>query len=85
VHCCACRRYTRQQEYEEAYLLACTRDHSARACTCSMEALEDKVGFTRFAEEVDQHREDFLEESDLADMATDLVAHCKAISGLTDE
>jgi hypothetical protein len=72
-------------EYEEAYMLSCTRDHSPRACSCSMVALEEKVGFTRFAEEVDRHRDAFLEESDLAVMATDLVAQCKAISGLTED
>ena len=50
-----------------------------------MVALEEKVGFTRFAEEVDRHGKDFLEDSDLAVMAEDLLAHCKAISGLTGE
>jgi len=66
------------QEYEEAYLQSCERGNSARACSCSMEALEEKVGFTRFAEEVDRYRDDFLEDSTLAVMATDLVATCEA-------
>jgi hypothetical protein len=64
--------------YEEAYLQICSRDNPMRACTCSMEALEEKVGFTRFAEEVDSHRDDFLKQSDLAVMASDLVAKCEA-------
>jgi hypothetical protein len=66
------------QEYEEAYLQSCERGNSARACSCSMEALEEKVGFTQFAEEVDRYRDDFLEESTLAVMANDLVATCEA-------
>jgi hypothetical protein len=72
------------QDYEEAYLLTCTRENSARACACSMEALEEKVGFTRFAEEVDRYGDDFLEDSDLATMAMDLVAHCEAVTGLNE-
>src|SRR4051794_39991276 len=51
------------QEYEEAYLQTCERGNSARICSCSMEALEEKVGFTRFAEEVDRYRDEFMEES----------------------
>jgi hypothetical protein len=66
------------QEYEEAYLQFCTRGASASACTCSMEALETRVGFQHFAEEVDRHRDDFLEDSTLAPLATDLVASCEA-------
>jgi hypothetical protein len=66
------------QEYEEAYLQTCERDNSARVCSCSMEALQEKVGFTRFAEEVDRYRDEFLEESTLAVMANDLVARCEA-------
>jgi hypothetical protein len=66
------------QDYEEAYMLACEQDNSRRACSCSMEALEERVGFTRFAEEVDRHRDDFLDHSELAVLATDLVALCEA-------
>jgi hypothetical protein len=67
------------QEYEEAYLLMCERENSPRVCSCSMAALEEKVGFTHFAEEVDRHREAFLERSPLATLATDLVNSCGAI------
>jgi hypothetical protein len=65
------------QEYEQAYLETCEQGNSTRACTCSMEALEEKVGFQRFAEEVDRHRDDFLKRSDLATLATDLVVSCE--------
>lgn len=65
------------QEYEQAYLETCEEGNSARACTCSMEALEEKVGFLRFAEEVDRYRTDFLDRSELAPLATDLVASCE--------
>lgn len=67
------------QEYEEAYMQVCEQENSQRACSCSMAALEQKVGFTRFAEEVDRHREAFLERSPLATLATDLVNACNAI------
>ena len=66
------------QEYEEAYLESCGKDNSTRACLCSMEALQEKVGFDRFAEEVDSHRTDFREHSELGQLATDLVAKCEA-------
>ena len=66
------------QEYEEAYLQSCQKDNSARACVCSMEALEEKVGFLRFAEEVDRHRTNFRDRSELAPLAADLVAKCEA-------
>ena len=72
------------QEYEEAYLLVCERESSPRACSCSMAALQEKVGFTRFAEEIDRHREAFLERSPLATLATDLVNACNAI-GQTEQ
>ena len=65
------------QEYEQAYLETCEQGNSTRACTCSMEALEEKVGFQRFAEEVDRHRDDFLNRSELATLATDLVVSCE--------
>jgi hypothetical protein len=67
------------QEYEEAYLLACERENSSRACICGMEALEHKVGFTKFAEEVDRHRDRFFERSPLATLATDLINTCTAV------
>jgi hypothetical protein len=74
------------QEYEEAYLLACESDrqNSHRTCVCSMEALEQKVGFTRFAEEMDRHREGFLERSVLATLAEDLVASCGMIGQVSE-
>jgi hypothetical protein len=72
------------QEYEEAYLLVCERENSPRACSCSMEALEQKVGFTRFAEEIDRYREEFLERSPLATLATDFVNACSAIGQLKE-
>jgi hypothetical protein len=66
------------QEYEATYLQSCARDNTPGACSCSMVALEEKVGFTEFAEEVVRHGEDFLEQSTLAVLATDLVATCEA-------
>jgi hypothetical protein len=66
------------QEYEEAYLESCAHDSSMRACVCSMEALQEKVGFERFAEEIDRHRRDFRDQSELGPLATDLVAKCEA-------
>jgi hypothetical protein len=66
------------QDYEVAYLLTCEQDHPWRACSCSMVALEEQVGFVRFAEEVDRYREAFLEEAPLATLANDLVALCEA-------
>jgi len=67
------------QEYEEAYLLMCERENSPRVCSCAMTALEEKVGFTRFAEEIDRHREKFFERSTMATLATDLVHSCGAV------
>ena len=67
------------QEYEEAYLLVCEKEHSPRVCSCSLEALERKVGFDRFAQEMDRHRDAFLERSPLATLATDLANACSAI------
>jgi hypothetical protein len=66
------------QDYEVAYLVTCEQDHPSRACACSMVALQEKVGFVRFAEEVDQYREAFLEESPLATLANDLVVSCES-------
>jgi hypothetical protein len=66
------------QEYEVAYLQTCEQDHPSRACTCSMLALEEKVGFVRFAEEVDQYRETVLAEGPLAPLANGLLALCEA-------
>jgi hypothetical protein len=67
------------QEYQDAYRLMCERDNSARVCTCAMEGLEQKIGFTRFAEEVDRHRDDLFERSPVAPLAKDLVYSCRAI------
>lgn len=66
------------QEYEATYLQSCSRDNSPSACSCSMVALEEKVGFPEFAEEVVRHGDDFLERSTLAVLANDLVATCEA-------
>jgi hypothetical protein len=66
------------QEYEEAYLQSCEKDNPSRACVCSMEALEEKVGFLRFAEEVDRYRTDFQDRSELATLAADLVVSCES-------
>jgi hypothetical protein len=68
------------QEYEEAYLLMCESDHSYRVCSCGMATLQEKVGFQRFAEEVDRHREAFFERSPMATLATDLINICGAIA-----
>jgi hypothetical protein len=67
------------QEYETAYLTQCTVDQSQRTCQCAMELLQEKVGFWDFAEQVSLHRERFMQESDLREMATDLIARCTAI------
>ena len=69
------------QEYEEAYLLMCERDHSHRVCSCGMAALQDKVGFERFAVEIERHRNAFFERSPMATLAADLVDACGAVAG----
>ena len=38
-----------------------------------------QIGFTRFAEEVDRHRDDLFERSPVAPLAKDLVYSCRAI------
>jgi hypothetical protein len=73
------------QEYEESYLLMCERDNSYRACSCAMAALQEKVGFLRFAEEIDRYRNSFFERSPMATLATDLVNSCSAIAGEVKE
>ena len=64
------------QEYEEAYLQLCSRDNVTEVCSCALEALEEKVGFMRFAEEIDRYRADFLADSPLAVLASDLIVLC---------
>lgn len=66
-------------EYESAYLEQCTAEHSARACTCSMEKLQEEVGFEIFAEQIAQHRSQFFEKSRLRDLSSDLLARCTAV------
>jgi hypothetical protein len=73
------------QEYEEAYLLMCERDNSHRACSCAMATLQEKIGFQRFAEEIERHRNAFFERSPMATLATDLVNACSAVAGETKE
>lgn len=67
------------EEYETVYLAACTQEHSARACQCTMEALEERVGFMVFADQVDRYRDSLVERSDLGDLASDLLARCTAL------
>lgn len=67
------------EAYETAYLDQCAQGHSERACRCSMEALQDRVGFLAFAEEVDAHGRRFLEESALRTLVADLLGRCTAI------
>jgi hypothetical protein len=69
-------------EYEEAYLELCKIEHSERACVCSMEALETRVGFEVFAEEISRHRAAFLDRSPLATAALDLIGSCTALGSL---
>jgi hypothetical protein len=66
-------------EYEQAYLDQCSISHSERACRCSMEALEEKVGFQEFAEQVAIYGKQMMERSDLRDLTTDLIARCTAV------
>jgi hypothetical protein len=67
------------EAYETAYLDQCTREHSERACQCSMEALQDRVGFLAFAEEVDTHGRRFMEGSEFRFLAADLLGRCTAV------
>lgn len=67
------------EAYETSYLDQCAQDHSERACRCSMEALQDRVGFVAFAEEVDAHGQRFLEASALRTLVADLIGRCTAI------
>lgn len=67
------------QEYEIAYLEQCTQELSERACRCAMEALQSRVGFAAFADQVDAHGRFFMERSDLRVLADDLFGRCTAI------
>jgi len=67
------------QEYEAAFLDQCTQEHSERACQCAMELMESRVGFTAFADQVDEYRQSFMERSDLRLLAAELVGRCTAI------
>ena len=69
------------QEYEEAYPLTCERDYSHRVCSCGMTTLQDKVGFKRFAEEIERYRNAFFERSPMATLAADLVNACGVVAG----
>jgi hypothetical protein len=66
-------------EYETAYLAQCTAEHSARACACSMERLQEAVGFEQFAEQLATHQSRFMERSRLRDLTVDLIARCTAV------
>lgn len=66
-------------EYETAYIALCTADQSQHTCQCAMERLEEKVGFWDFAEQVSLHGDRFMQESDLREIAIDLIARCTAI------
>ena len=66
-------------EYEAAYLAQCTAEHSARACVCSMEKLQEVVGFDQFAEQLATHQSRFMERSKLRDLNVDLIARCTAV------
>ena len=66
-------------DYEAAYIEQCTEEHSARTCSCSMEKLQDTVGFEQFAEEVAAHHSRFMERSQLRDLTLDLIARCTAV------
>ena len=68
------------QEYEVAFLQQCDSVHGERACRCSMVALETRVGFERFAEEIERHRDHFFDRSDLRAEAVDLIGRCTAVS-----
>jgi hypothetical protein len=66
-------------EYESAYLEQCSTEYSARSCICSMERLQEEVGFEKFAEQVAQHQSQFFEKSPLRDLSSDLLARCTAV------
>lgn len=69
-------------EYETAYLAQCTKEHSARTCACSMEKLQEAVGFEVFAEQLALHQVRFMERSKLRDLSVDLIARCTAVGSV---
>jgi hypothetical protein len=43
------------EQYETAYLAACSAGRSLAACQCSMEAIEDTISFHAFATLIEQY------------------------------
>lgn len=43
------------EEYEIAYLAACSAERPLTACQCSMEAIEDTISFRAFAALIEQY------------------------------
>lgn len=69
-------------EYETAYLQQCEREHSERACRCSMEALQTRIGFEKFAEQVERHGQQIAESAGARMVSKDLLARCSAVGRL---
>jgi hypothetical protein len=69
-------------EYEAAFLQQCAREHNERTCRCSMQTLQTRIGFEKFAELAERRRHEVTQSEEARMAEADLLARCSAIGSL---
>jgi hypothetical protein len=67
------------EQYESAFMSACTAWSSDRTCSCAMAAIEDKVGFEQFAQATMRTNGDIFNDRHLDRTATRAVESCSTM------
>jgi hypothetical protein len=72
-------KYDEFEQYEAAFMNACTAWSSDRTCACAMAAIEDKVGFEQFARATLRTNGDVFNDQHVDRTAMRAVESCAAI------
>lgn len=68
------------EQYETAFMAACTGWNSPRTCYCAMAAIEDQIGFEQFALATERTQGDVFNDSRWDRAAFHAVEHCTSIA-----